>query len=76
MSVKLFSESQQGMDLCSPVLNGFHPGFFFFFFLHMLLSQLKTADGSLAFFLFLFLFFFFFFFITSICKQLNSVLGR
>ena len=37
MSVKLFSESQQGMDLCSPVLNGFHPGFFcvffFFFFL-------------------------------------------
>lgn len=64
MSVKLFSESQQGMDLCSPVLNGFHPvlgGVF----LHMLLSQLKTADGPLA-----------FFFITSICKQLNSVLGR
>ena len=30
MSVKLFSESQQGMDLCSPVLNGFHPFFFFF----------------------------------------------
>lgn len=50
MSVKLFSESQQGMDLCSPVLNGFHPGFFFF--LHMLLSQFKTADGSLAFFFF------------------------
>ena len=52
MSVKLFSESQQGMDLCSPVLNGFHPGFFFF--LHMLLSQFKTADGSLAFFFFFF----------------------
>lgn len=65
MSVKLFSESQQGMDLCSPVLNGFHPVFFFFFFLHMLLSRLKTADGPLA-----------FLFITSICKQLNSVLGR
>ena len=32
MSVKLFSESQQGMDLCSRVLNGFHPVFFFFFF--------------------------------------------
>lgn len=62
MSVKLFSESQQGMDLCSPVLNGFHP---VFFFLHMLLSRLKTADGPLA-----------FLFITSICKQLNSVLGR
>ena len=64
MSVKLFSESQQGMDLCSPVLNGFHP-VFFFFFLHMLLSRLKTADGPLE-----------FFFTTSICKQLNSILGR
>lgn len=39
MSVKLFSESQQGMDLCSPVLNGFHPGFlFFFFFAHAFIT--------------------------------------
>lgn len=44
MSVTLFSELQQGMDFGSPALNGFHSGF-----LHTLLSQLKTADGSLAF---------------------------
>ena len=43
MSVKLFSESQQGMDLCLPVLNGFHPVFFFFFctcFYHSLRQQM------------------------------------
>lgn len=53
MSVKLFSESQQGMDLCSPVLNGFHPGFFFFFctcFYHSLRQQMALLR-----------FFFFFF---------------
>ena len=64
MSVKLFSESQQGMDLCLPVLNGFHPVFFFFFctcFYHSLRQQMALLR---------------FFFITSICKQLNSVLGR
>ena len=55
-----FSELQQGMDFGSPALNGFHPGFLLHFY-HSLRQQMALLR---------------FLSLTSICKQLNSVLGR